>query len=94
MDSLTIRSGITNQSHHLEPCSTAPLRGTPRVDRINYWRTRTTYSEDGEIHERDEYTTKWKREWNKTIHIRWHNASDRNEIIKNMRSRRKKSQHC
>ncbi|KAF8127119.1 hypothetical protein EV363DRAFT_1172976, partial [Boletus edulis] len=54
----------------------------------------TTYSEDGEIHERNEYTTKWKREWNKTIHIRWHNASDRNEIIKNMRSRRKKSQHC
>ncbi|KAF8136251.1 hypothetical protein EV363DRAFT_1157678, partial [Boletus edulis] len=51
----------------------------------------TTYSEDKEIHERDEYTTKWKREWNKTIHIRWHNARDRNEIIKNMRSRRKKS---
>ncbi|KAF8129861.1 hypothetical protein EV363DRAFT_1168305 [Boletus edulis] len=51
----------------------------------------TTYSEDGEIQERDE---KWKQEWNKTIHIRWHNASDRNEIIKNMRSRRKKSQHC
>ncbi|KAF8139687.1 hypothetical protein EV363DRAFT_1205600 [Boletus edulis] len=50
----------------------------------------TTYSEDGEIHE----PTKWKREWNKTIHIRWHNASDRNEIIKNMRSKRKRSQHC
>ncbi|KAF8120511.1 hypothetical protein EV363DRAFT_1236013 [Boletus edulis] len=48
----------------------------------------TTYSEDGEIHERDEYTTKWKREWNKTIHIRWHNASDRNEI-KNMRTETK-----
>ncbi|KAF8127957.1 hypothetical protein EV363DRAFT_1266244 [Boletus edulis] len=49
----------------------------------------TTYSEDGEIHERDEYTTKWKRELNKTIHIRWHNASDRNEIIKNMRTETK-----
>ncbi|KAF8120547.1 hypothetical protein EV363DRAFT_1189303 [Boletus edulis] len=50
----------------------------------------TTYSEDGEIHERDEelYTMKWKREWNKTIHIRWHNASDRNEI-KNMRTETK-----
>ncbi|KAF8130632.1 hypothetical protein EV363DRAFT_1262034 [Boletus edulis] len=52
----------------------------------------TTYSEEmGKYmsESRDEYTTKWKREWNKTIHIRWHNASDRNEIIKNMRTETK-----